>query len=206
MDRNDLIDYIVSQEHDIKAVLQGLETEHLERIKHWYESQEERANLLHGECAPWNVYLIQWEDGVGYVGMTGQPIMKRMEHHFKKIHLGRGNYYFVLRHERGIGYRFHCLHTNLTKQRAEVLEIQEIRSRNNLLNIAHNQNLLNHGKASMRVFLRDRQRSVESKMRKAIKAGLRAGTLSLMRLSPRCRWCLTFKMSCSGRNPTRNVR
>ena len=27
----------------------------------------------------------------------------------------------------------------------------------------------------MRVFLRDRQRSVESKMRKAIKAGLRAG-------------------------------
>ena len=82
MDRNDLIDYIVSQEHDIKAVLQGLETEHLERIKHWYESQEERANLLHGECAPWNVYLIQWEDGAGYVGMTGQPIMKRMEHHF----------------------------------------------------------------------------------------------------------------------------
>ena len=30
-------------------------------------------------------------------------------------------------------------------------------------------------KASMRQFLRDRQRSVESKMRKAIKAGLRAG-------------------------------
>ena len=29
--------------------------------------------------------------------------------------------------------------------------------------------------ASMRVFLRDRQRSVESKMRKAIKAGIRAG-------------------------------
>ena len=29
--------------------------------------------------------------------------------------------------------------------------------------------------ASMRRFLRDRQRSVESKMRKAIKAGLRAG-------------------------------
>ena len=29
--------------------------------------------------------------------------------------------------------------------------------------------------ASMRQFLRDRQRSVESKMRKAIKAGLRAG-------------------------------
>ena len=175
MDRNDLIDYIVSQEHDIKAVLQGLETEHLERIKHWYESQEERANLLHGECAPWNVYLIQWEDGAGYVGMTGQPIMKRMEHHFRNIYLGIGNYDFVLRHERGIGYRFHCLHTNLTKQRAEVLEIQEIRSRNNLLNLAHNQNLLNRGKASMRVCLRDRQRSVESKMRKAIKAGLRAG-------------------------------
>ena len=30
-------------------------------------------------------------------------------------------------------------------------------------------------KASMRQFLGDRQRSVESKMRKAIKAGLRAG-------------------------------
>ena len=30
-------------------------------------------------------------------------------------------------------------------------------------------------KASMRQFLRDRQRSVESKMRKAIKAGLREG-------------------------------
>ena len=30
-------------------------------------------------------------------------------------------------------------------------------------------------KASMRQFLRDRQRSVESKMRKAIKAGRRAG-------------------------------
>ena len=30
-------------------------------------------------------------------------------------------------------------------------------------------------KASMRQFLRDRQRSVESKMRKSIKAGLRAG-------------------------------
>ena len=29
--------------------------------------------------------------------------------------------------------------------------------------------------ASMRQFLRDRQRAVESKMRKAIKAGLRAG-------------------------------
>ena len=177
MDRNDLIDYIVSQEHDIKAVLQGLETEHLERIRGWYASDrsEPFPYLIEGESNPFNVYFIEWEVGSGYVGMTGRSIMNRMLGYFKWIDMEEGNYEFVRRYQQGIGYRFHCLHTNLTKQRAEVLEIQEIRSRNNLLNIAHNQNLLNRGKASMRVFLRDRQRSVESKMRKAIKAGLCAG-------------------------------
>ena len=38
MDRNELIDRIFAQGNQIRAVLQGLDTEHLERINRWYES------------------------------------------------------------------------------------------------------------------------------------------------------------------------
>ena len=39
MDRNGLIDRIFARGNRIRAVLQGLDTEHLERINRWYESQ-----------------------------------------------------------------------------------------------------------------------------------------------------------------------
>ena len=39
MDRNELIDRIFAQGNQIRAVLQGLHTEHLNRINRWYESQ-----------------------------------------------------------------------------------------------------------------------------------------------------------------------
>ena len=175
MDRNELIDRICAQGNQIRAVLQGLDTEHLQRISHWYKSRKGAFPMVAGEERPYNVYLIEWEDGTGYVGVTSHSIIQRMEHHFKNIHLGCANYEFFRRYEAGIGHRFHCLHTILEAREARRLEIQEIQTRNNLLNIAHNQNLLNRGKPSMRAYLRDRQRSVESEMRKAIKAGLRAG-------------------------------
>ena len=76
MDRNGLIDYIdytVSQKHDIKAVLQGLETEHLERIRGWYASDrsEPFPYLIEGESNPFNVYFIEWEGWFGLCGYDG---------------------------------------------------------------------------------------------------------------------------------------
>ena len=59
--------------------------------------------------------------------MTGQSIITRMEQHFKQIHLGIASYEFLRRYEAGIGYRFHCLHTDLDRQTAEAMEVQEIR-------------------------------------------------------------------------------
>ena len=112
MDRNELIDRIFAQGNQIRAVLQGLHTEHLKRINRWYESnpvvpdfRSDIARLreweqeikewiqlsvfpkLSGEEEPYNVYLIEWDDGRGYVGMTGQSIITRMEQHFGQIHL-----------------------------------------------------------------------------------------------------------------------
>ena len=166
MDRNESIDRIFAQGNLIRAVLQGLDTEHLERINRWYESQPivpdfrsdiaqlreweqqikewtiERIPQLSGEEAPYNVYLIEWDDGRGYVGMTGQSIITRMEQHFGQIHLGIASYEFLRRYEAGIRYRFHCLHTNLDRQTAEAMEVQEIKNRTNLVNLVHNQNLL----------------------------------------------------------------
>lgn len=46
MDRQALIDYIFAKGHDSRAVLEGLETEHLGRIKVWYESKAARDNML----------------------------------------------------------------------------------------------------------------------------------------------------------------
>ena len=144
MDRQMLIDHIFAKGRNARAVLQGLETEHLERIEQWYASGE-RSDFpasIAGEGRPFNVYLIQWEDGAGYVGMTSQSIMDRMERHFENIHLGEGSYEFVWRYEAGIAYRFHCLHTNLDARQAKGLEVQEIQARENLLNLVHNKRLL----------------------------------------------------------------
>lgn len=146
MDREALIDYIFKKGHDSRPVLEGLETEHLERIKVWYESKAERDNMravirdianatererkfteclektafpnIAGERHPHNVYLIEWEDGYGYVGRTSEYIIDRMEHHFKYIDLDLGNYEFVVRYQVGIGYRFRCLHTGLNEDEA----------------------------------------------------------------------------------------
>ena len=193
MDRNELIDRIFAQGNQIRAVLQGLHTEHLNRINRWYESQpvipdfrsdpenikawkEEIEELreqiaspdfvgdrekirrklreirewlqltvfpkLVGEADPYNIYLIEWDDGRGYVGMTGQSIITRMEQHFGQIHVGIASYEFLRRYETGIGYRFHCLHTNLDRCTAQAMEVQEIKNRTNLVNFVHNQNLL----------------------------------------------------------------
>ena len=95
-----------------------------------------------GEALPCNVYLIEWEDGAGYVGMTSQSIIERMARHFEQIHLGIASYEFLRRYEAGVGYRFQCLHTDLDRRTAEALEVQEIKNRTNLLNLVHNQNLL----------------------------------------------------------------
>ena len=193
MDRNELIDRIFAQGNQIRAVLQGLHTEHLNRINRWYESkpvvpdfrsdiarlrewEQEIKDLretggfhsafgdptkhsrweqeikewiqlsvfpkLSGEEDPYNVYLIEWDDGRGYVGMTGQSIITRMEQHFGQIHVGIASYEFLRRYETGIGYRFHCLHTNLDRCTAQAMEVQEIKNRTNLVNFVHNQNLL----------------------------------------------------------------
>lgn len=163
MDRQALIDYIFAKGPDSHPVLEGLETEHLERIKVWYESQAERDNMravirdidnrtererkftewlektafpnIAGERHPHNVYLIEWEDGYGYVGRTSKSIMERMEGHFEHIDLGLGDYEFVVRYEVGIGYRFRCLHTGLNEAEAYHKEIEEITSRHRLLNV-----------------------------------------------------------------------
>ena len=146
MDRNKLIDNIIAQGNQIKSILQGLDTEHLKRIHDWHDA--EQVNLakyplqLPGEEHPYNVYIIEWEDGMGYVGMTSQSIIQRMTRHFEKIHIGIASYEFLRRYDAGIGYRFHCLHTNLDKPTAEALEVQEIQDRDNLVNLVHNQNLL----------------------------------------------------------------
>ena len=119
MDRNELIDRIIAQGNQICAVLQGLDTEHLKRIHGWYDVEQPNRTAfpfrLLGEHDPCNVYLIKWDDGRGYVGMTGQSIITRMEQHFGQIHVGIASYEFLRRYEMGIGYRFHCLHTNLDR-------------------------------------------------------------------------------------------
>ena len=146
MDRNELIDHIVARSDQLKAVLQGLDTEHLERIHDWYQAEKADRHAfpfrLETEASPYNVYLIEWDDGRGYVGMTGQSIITRMEQHFGQIHVGIASYEFLRRYETGIGYRFHCLHTNLDRRTAEAMEVQEIKNRTNLVNLVHNQNLL----------------------------------------------------------------
>ena len=167
MDRNELIDRIFAQGNQIRAVLQGLHTEHLKRINRWYESnpvvpdfRSDIARLreweqqikewiqlsvfpkLSEEEEPYSVYLIEWDDDRGYVGMTGQSIITRMEQHFGQIHVGIASYEFLRRYETGIGYRFHCLHTNLDRRTAQAMEVQEIKNRTNLVNLVHNQNLL----------------------------------------------------------------
>lgn len=146
MDRNELINNIIAQGNQIKSVLQGLDTEHLKRIHDWHDA--EQVNLaeyplqLPGEEHPYNVYIIEWEDGTGYVGMTSQSIIQRMTRHFENIKIGEAQYEFVWRYEAGIGYRFKCLHTNLDRRTAEAMEAQEIKTRTKLLNIVHNKNLL----------------------------------------------------------------
>ena len=146
MDRNELIDRIIAQGNQICAVLQGLDIEHLKRIHSWYDVEQPNRTAfpsrLLGEHAPCNVYLIEWDDGRGYVGMTGQSIITRMEQHFGQIHVGIASWEFLRRYETGIGYRFHCLHTNLDRRTAEAMEVQEIKNRTNLVNLVHNQNLL----------------------------------------------------------------
>ena len=141
-----MIDCIFARSDQSRAVLQGLDTEHLQRIHNWHQTEQaDRIAFpfqLVEERSPFNIYLIEWEDGSGYVGMTGQSIMARMARHFDQIHLGDANYEFLRRYEVGIGYRFHCLHTDLDRRAAEALEVQEIKNRTNLLNLAHNQNLL----------------------------------------------------------------
>ena len=165
MDRQALIDYICAKGHDSRPVLEGLETEHLERIKVWYESKADRDKLravirdidnttererkltqwlektafpyIAGERQPHNVYLIEWEDGYSYVGKTSKSIMERMEGHFKHIDLGLGNYEFVMRYQVGIGYRFRCLHTGLDQHGAWR---KEIAGRRRLLNEMYNKN------------------------------------------------------------------
>lgn len=146
MDRLQLIDHIERQGSEIKAVLQGLETEHLITIADWYNTQPrqlaEYPLKISGEEKPFNVYIIEWDDGSAYVGYTHQSIVGRMKQHFKNIHIGVANYDFTKRYQAGIGYGFRCLHTNLDKHDAEALEIIEIQNRNNLVNIVHNQNPL----------------------------------------------------------------
>ena len=146
MDRNELIDNISAHGNPIRAVLQGLNTEHLERIHRGDDAEQPNRTAfpfrLPGEALPCNVYLIEWEDGAGYVGMTSQSIIERMARHFEQIHLGIASYEFLRRYEAGVGYRFQCLHTDLDRRTAEALEVQEIKNRTNLLNLVHNQNLL----------------------------------------------------------------
>ena len=96
--------------------------------------------LLEGEGYPYNVYLIEWEDGCAYVGMTSKSILERMTSHFATIDLGIGSLGFVQRWGAGVAYRFRCLHTNLSESDARWLEIQEISARQNLINVMHNDN------------------------------------------------------------------
>ena len=101
--------------------------------------------LLPGEGSPYNVYIIEWEDGAAYVGMTGGAVKERVDRHFEGIDIGEGVYEFVWRHEAGIAYSVKCLHTNLDRHTAEAVERQEIRGRKRLLNIVHNKSFLFSG-------------------------------------------------------------
>ena len=104
-----------------------------QQIKEWMQLSV--FPKLTGEGHPYNVYLIEWEDGAGYVGMTSLSIMDQVARDVGQIHSVIAHYALLPRRQAGVGYRFRCLHTNLDQPTAEALKAQEINDRRQIVHL-----------------------------------------------------------------------
>lgn len=146
MDRQQLLNVLIEKGYS-KPYLNGLKTEHLERIVNTFEtkgedgSEAKAVGLLPGEVSgKYHVYCIQFEDGAAYVGMTGQSIEERINDHFGAIQgnpaylpdlefaaeHGIGTAAIVQRAVKGVAYRIQCLAFADTEREIRRIEYEEI--------------------------------------------------------------------------------
>ena len=104
----------------------GLHTAHLLELCTTIAADGDRKQPLNlpGEAGGYSVYRIQFADGAAYVGMTSQPVFRRIARHLN----GEGSTE-VWRHFAGsLEYRLDVLASGLSERRAREREAREIRA------------------------------------------------------------------------------